>query len=832
MNIRHKRFARAELAGFLLLASWSGSALGGYYLDDFEGYLEGTKVESMGQGWTASDAGPAVLTLAFTNGLLPNKAMDIPQGAVVSNAVVPAATKVWMDLWLNETNQVIPGGLENPDTNRISMAGITTNGCLVYYNRSLAGGSWDVCTNDVMGTTIVSGQVATGSWGRVTVFQDFSTHTVAFFLNGRLLRQQVPFMSAAINSMSGFHVAVGNDHAALDNVAVTNAIPAGLTGDQDGDGRLDADEIATYGSLSAWGPSTVTASVTNGVGGTVSPVTAASILWQGTTNFTFHASPGYFVDRVWTNGVLVANYSNSMVKTAGFTWSNIVASGTLDVGFWYTGVLYVPGDYTTITGTLAAALTGDRIMVTNGTYAESVVLSNGVSLTVSNCTVTFNSLTIQPGSVVHVVNATVTVNGVTYTSTFDMDSNFGPLTASVTNGVGGTVSPLTASSIIWPWATNFTFHASPGYSVDRVWTNGVLASNYSNAMLRTAGFTWSNIMARGALDVGFWYDGGRYVPGDYATITGALAAALAGDRIIVTNGTYAESVVVSNGVSLTVSNCTVTFSNLSIHAGSVVHVVNATVTVNGTTYTSTFDMDSNWGLSLTAMPLNFFDGFEAYATGSQVSALSAFGWWASSPTVVVDRPATKAPGSTNAVLLPAGQVVSNLVSSGGATKIWTDLYLMETQTMSSVEVVVTNDGPAVVMYLGTNGWLTVFNRDAGGWDVCSNDIFGLAAPRATGSWTRVTWFEDFSGSGTAAFLVDGHVVRQHVPFVGAVTQYHSLRLDTGRDGTARMDSVAITTSLPSGLTYDGDGDGIPDALAIQQYGSVFLGRQGTVYKLR
>jgi hypothetical protein len=662
MNIRHKRFARAEMAGFLLVALWSASARGGYYVDDFEGYAEGSKVQSLGHGWTASDAGPAVRVLAFTNGLLPNKAVDIPEGSVVSNAVAPGTTKVWMDLWLAETNQVTPDSLVSPETNRMWMAGILTNGCLVYYNRSLAGGSWDVCTNDVLGTNIGSGQVATGSWGRVTVFQDFSTHTVAFFLNGRLVRQQVPFMSAAINNMSGFLAGSGNGHAALDNVAVTNASPAGLTGDLDGDGRPDADEIATYGTLSGWGPSTLTASVTNGEGGTVAPVSAASIVWQGMTNFTFNASSGYSVDRVWTNGVLAANYSNSMLKIVGFTWSNVVASGTLDVGFWY--------------------------------------------------------------------------------------------------------------------------------------------------------------------------DGARTVPRDYTTITGALASALAGDRIMVTSGTYAESVVVSNGVSLTLSNCTVTFNSLSIQAGSVVHLVNATVTVNGTTYTSTFDMDSNWGLSLTAMPLNFLDGFETYAPGSQVSALSAFGWWASSPGVVVEIPATKAPGSTNDVLMPAGEVVSNLVSGSDITKIWTDLYLMETQTMSSVDASVTNGGPAVVMYVGTNGWLTIFNRTAGGWDVCSNDIYGAAAPRATGSWTRVSWLEDFSGSGTVAFLVDGHVVRLQIPFVGAVSQYHSLRLYSGCGGAARFDSVAIITNLPSGLTYDGDGDGMADALEVHQYGSVVLWPRGSVFKIR
>jgi hypothetical protein len=1079
------------MAGFLLVTLWSGSTLGGYYVDDFEvGYIEGTNVQSLvQQGWTASDVGPAVRTWGPAN-----KAVDIPQGSSVSNSA-GGVSKVWVDLLLNETNQVDLGSLVNPNTNHIWMAGVLTNGCLVYYNRSLAGGvgAWDVCTNDVRGTTIVSGQVATGSWGRVTVFQDFSTHTVALFLNGRLLREQVPFMSAAINSMSGFQAGVGTDHAGLDNVAVTNAIPTGLTDDLDGDGRQDADEIATYGRLSTWGPSTLTASVTNGVGGAVLPASVDSILWQGTTNFTFNAGDGYFVDRVWTNGGLAADYSGLLLKTAGFTWSNVVASGTLAVGFLFDGVQYVPGEYATVTGALAAAFPNDRIVVSNGIYAGSIAVSNGVSivgtnmtglaadtnltirgamtvvtglvntasgafmvtgqvsiaaggvLTISNTVANFGGLTIGEGGLLHMVNGVLIVGSYTNSGTFTLSL----VTNEVSSAGNGTISPSGTSTMISGWSNVvYTLQVTNiGYVVGSVTNNGAVtsftaaktaiytnfAANITNNQTITAAFVYNGIrylpgdyttvtgalaeavagdhvvvsngiysesitvsngvsligtnltgtvgntnltingamtvvtglvstasgaftvtgevtvvaggvltisntvahfgglaieeggllhIVNGTLIVGsytnsgsftlslvtnvvtsagngtispfgtstmisgwsnvvyslqatnigyvvgsvtnngvvtpfaetktatytdpaasitnnrtitaaFVYNGIRYVPGDYETITAALAAALAGDRIMVTNGTYTESVVVSNGIALTVTNSTVTFNSLTIQGlGSVVHVVNSTVTVNGTTYTSTFDMNSTWGEVMAAMPLNFFDGFEAYAPGSLVSALSGFGWWASSSSVAVEIPATKAPGSINDILLPAGQAVSNLVSGSGLNKVWTDLYLMETQAMSSVDVAVTNDGPAVIMYLGTNGWLTVFNRDAGGWDVCSNDIYGAAAPRATGSWIRVSWFQDFSDSGTAAFLVDGHVVRQQVPFVGHVTQYNGLRMVSGCEGEARLDSVSITTNLPSGLSYDGNGNSIADALEVQQNGFVLPLPRGSVFKVR
>ena len=659
--------ARGLVLCALVLALGPGVACGGCLEDNFEGYPVDAIVQTLGNGWSASDTRSAVRSMAFTNGLLPNQALDLAFISTVTNPAAQEATKVWSEWWLNETDQFDPASLASPDTNAVALAGILANGCLVCYNRDLGAGGWDVCTNDVLGSNIVSGLAVTGQWARVTVFQDFSSHTVSYFLNGRLVREQVPFLSSAINAASGFQLKGGTADAGVDNVLVTNAIPAGLIGDLDGDGRPDADEIHTCGTLAAWNPSLVTALVSNGEGGAIAPASVSGILWQRQTNFTCTASNAYYVDRVWTNGGLAQNYSNLLLKTASFTWSNITATGTVAVSYWYKG----------------------------------------------------------------------------------------------------------------------------------------------------------------------WRD----VPGDYATIPDALAEALAGDRIVVSNGTYTESVVLSNGVSLVVSNSTITFSSLAIQAGSEVRVVNGTVTANGTTLKGDFVLDQNWGVSLVAMPLDFVDGFERYVPGARLQALSSFGWAASSPDVVVEDPAVRAPGSTNALLLQGGAVVSNWVAGAGPglTNVWVDFYiLMETQYLALVnmmETELTNGGPAVAVCLGTNGYLTVFNRDRGGWDVCSNDVMGVASPQATGGWTRVSCFLDY-GVKKAAFLIDGQVVRQQVPFVTAASSCHSLRLDA-LEGAAHLDSLRISTNLPSGFTYDGDGDTLLDAQEIARYGSLATWPpRGTVYKIR
>ena len=693
------------LSGWLAL---SIPALAGQFYEDFQGYVPGTNVNAIGGGWGAWGAGAVVTNMDFTNAAAGNLAAVLqPESTVTNGANVAGEPVMWTECWLGESNHIVATYDLGVDTNAVFMAGLSTNGYLYLYNPGP--GSWEECRTDVWNHAV---SPATDLWTRVTVLQNFTNHQAAFLVNDHLVRQQIRFINTNVTGYSRFRADSGTaGESGLDNVLISNALPsASSRRDTDGDGRPDVLELLLYeGSATNWNGVAVTGRVAT-AHGTVTPSGGLLVPLDGATNFNYQAtSPGYVLDRVLTNGGTAVSYAASPVTSGSFTWSNIVAEESVfEVQFRYDGALYVPGNADSITGALAVAESGARIVIADGSYAESLAISNNVTL------------------------------------------------------IGTNVSDLVSITVV----------------------TGVTAT--------VSGFT----------DLG---------------VSGA--------------------VTVGSNATLVVTNGTVSFGSLSIAAGGSLRVTNGTVTVNGATVSGTFTYDQDWDAAVKVMPINFTDGFEAYGVGSPLTALKAFGWSASDAGVVVAVPTIKAPSSTNAVLLPVNTIVSNRVDGAGFNGLWTDVYLRETNHVAEPpDVAATNGGPAVVAYIGTNGYLTVFNRGVvGGWDVCSNDARNGSAPKATGDWARVTWFIDFARTN-AAFFLDGHLLREQVPLIGSVTHYSSLRADGGSAGAAYLDSVRIWTNVPTGLADGAEGDldqdGIADAQEIQQSGSIALYPRGSVFKIR
>jgi hypothetical protein len=444
--------------------------------------------------------------------------------------------------------------------------------------------------------------------------------------------------------------------------------------------------------------------------------------------------------------------------------------------------------------------------------------------------------------------------------------------ASATNSAGGSVSPAgSVTGIKYNGTTNFLCSARVGYVLDHVWTNGVVASNYDHAV-KTTTYVWPGINVDGGLfQVGFYYIG-LFVPDDYGTITDALAVAQAGDSIVVSNGTYALSVTLSNGVSLVGTNMTgldsdltiqgaltvaagatgsvqrvgvftvtgavtvaaggrlvltnvtsLSFGSLSIGSGGTLQVCNGTLTVSGITLTGTFTLDSQWG-SFTPSVLNFADSFEWYDPGKLLSQLGSFGWSASDMGAVVSSSAAPGQGSKGLDIPLACEIANAVTSTSG--KVWTDFWWREPAHCDVIPLVGTNC--AVQFYVGTNNFLTIYNR--GAWDVCSNDFWGVTnnLQWAVDTWHRVTVFEDFSGF-VAAFFLDGRLLRTGVPFVHDISRYAKFSYSAG-SGNEYLDAVNIQTNPPA--TSDGDGDGIDDASELHQYGNLSSYPRGVVYKIR
>jgi hypothetical protein len=435
------------------------AAHAGLFTETFEGYTAGTNVNSIGNGWGASSNNVTVVAAAFTNGGPYNQVAAIAPAQTLSNQVATTGARIWSDFWVNGTNFMIPDSHPPVNTASVFMVSVATNGYLYACNPTSS--VWEVCLTDATNGP-VGFTVSTGQWVRISVFQNYGNHTVAIFLNDRLIRKDWPFINTNLTTYNTLKFEGAGDGALhVDNVFVSNSTPQGLVSDSNGNKMPDALELSLYGALNVWTGSTITATVVNPAGGTVSPAGAVTgILYQDATNFIFSGSTGYGVGTTTTNGVLSQSYNND-TKAAAFNWTGITTDGTFQVGFVYNGLRYVPGDHSTLSGAVAAAQAGDRIVVSNGLYNESVTLTsnltlmgttltglvsfsvlNGVTNTLQGFTdlemgtvtvetngvlvmtgsvVTITSLTLGTNAFIYGTNSTLIVNGIRYTGNFTLD---------------------------------------------------------------------------------------------------------------------------------------------------------------------------------------------------------------------------------------------------------------------------------------------------------------------------------------------------------------------------------------------------------------------------
>jgi hypothetical protein len=492
-----------------------------------------------------------------------------------------------------------------------------------------------------------------------------------------------------------------------------------------------------------------------------------------------------------------------------------------------------------------------------------MIVAAGGSMTISNTVVNYGGLTIEAGGVLQVVNGTLIVGNYggltlgdgallqmtnstliagnyTNTGTFTLSM----VTNIVTAGVGGAISPSGTNTMISTWSdVTYFLTAAVGYGVGSLTNNGVV-THFSGTKTATYTDPASNITNNQIITAAFVYNGVRFVPGDYGTITGALAAAQVGDQIVISSGTYAETLVVSNNVTLVGSNVTgvvgltvlsnqtlvlsgftsFAVSALAIQPGGTLQVSNSTVTVNGVTMTGTFILNSQWGTSPTPSSLNFSDDFESCSTNMPLALCGGQGWGASdSGSIIQGLVFTN--GAKAAMVAQSSTLSNVVVGTLAQSKVWTDLWLNDSAVRyAGVPYPTTNANRAVMLFVNTNNHVVIWNSNA--WDECvSNAVGGLAPTVATGTWVRVSVFQDFTAQKVALF-VNGQLLRQQVPFMSPMASYHGLSLSAGA-GSAYMDDVKIWTNMPSSLTnydqsvIDLNHDGIADAVQISQNGFTY-----------
>ncbi len=673
------------------------------YTDGFETYPVNTDLGSLGLlGWSASATGAEV------QGTVGNQSVLMPAYMVVSNTVEAGHTSVWTEVYVKAA------ALMEPDTQPLVNSNLTvqlfvgTNGYLTLYNPTLPG--WDVCSNNAQNAEV--DMVSTGEWLRITVYQNFSNHTAAVFLNDQLLRAQVPFISNTVSECHGFSLEGGDGGTNyLDTVKVWRSMQGmGLEGDQDMDEMADALEIQTYGDVTTW--RRLTNTVSSAGNGTISPFGAPFTVAPG-SNMTYilTANEAYGVGAVTNNG-MDGSASLTGVGTRMGTYVDSAISNDRVVTAWfvYTGVRFVPGDHSTITDALAAAYAGghlgDHLVISNGVYNESLVLSSEVILVGSNMTGSANDTNLT-------VNGTMTV-------------------------VTGTVSSV-----------------------------GLI------------------------------------------TVTG--------------------QVTIADGGLLTISDSDVNFGDLTIESGGSVQVVNGSVTIAGATRTGTFTLDQNWQTTLVPVVLDYTDGFETYPVNTDLGSLGLLGWSASATGAEVQGTV-----GNQSVLMPAYMVVSNTVEAGH-TSVWTEVYVKAAALMEPDTQPLVNSNLTVQLFVGTNGYLTLYNPTLPGWDVCSNNAQNAEVDMvSTGEWLRITVYQNFSNHTAAVFLND-QLLRAQVPFISnTVSECHGFSLDGGHGGTTYLDTVKVWRSMQGmGLLGDLNQNSLPDAQEIETDG--ILGPyspRGSVFKIR
>ena len=857
--------------------------------ENFEFYTENSRLDKLGNwGWAASADTVIVQTNVVYEG---TNAALLATGTAASNALSATAAerKIWSD-WriiptMGEAPEDVPGADES------LRLYFNTNG----YVTIATNGGWIVCTQDVFGVSI---DPVTNEWTRLTLHQDYNRKQAAVLLNGRVIRQEVPFLNATATNFTAMVYQNGHtsSNAYMDNVFIATNQPAGLGVDGDGDTMDDADELDTYGNTTNFHLPYVQVTIANvnspgGDGGTVTPAGLTEFIPGSDTNYVISAYPAFLVTGITTNGTVVGSFPGKDTRSASFAFTNIVTDIDLLVEFTYTSNRYVTADYATITAAVAEAVAYDTIYVDDGTYnlAEPVIVDKPLTL-IGNTNAPGSVIVNAPGSGVdrdcfQVKAHGVTIRGFHLAGALDYNDPLsnGWLNAAIMVGNDTGYNQM-AENTIYSGITNGLFRDNEitNCSHGAYWFDTTnCAAIYSAISGNTTG-AWANATADGrwnwwgditgpsgvgpgsgdAISSNVLYEpwlsdatGAHLVHyvGTGESLQDALNAASDGDYIMVAPGTYTEDLTVANTVTLIGSGFTlsgdidftagatltmnyqVTASNLTvgaglavtlqdadmvvdalvINAGGTLTVNNGTLIIDGLVLSGTFTLDDTWTMSLVAQSLPFEDGFEEYYHGAQVDRLGYWGWAASSNTVMVQTNVVTE--GTNAVILPVGTAVSNsIVTTAAEKRTWTDWYAIPTGGVAPEDAIGAEE--SLRFYVNTNGYIAIATN--GGWDICTNDFFGVAVDRLSNEWTRLTLHHDYD-SEKAAVLLNGRLLREEIPFIGAsATNYTSVVLRNPHTRTnAYVDGIYIATNQPAGLDEDGDNDGMDDADELDSYGN-------------
>lgn len=332
--------------------------------DSFESYAEGSGFfDATVAGWRASSR--AVLVTA--SGGYSGQAVVMGCQSALTNSVGggAGASMLWTEVMIHP---VVGDEPPAPATNSASFGCyFNSDGFLVAY---AAAGSSLTCSNDVWGNPVPP---ATNGYARVTICQDFSRSREAVFLDGRLLAQDLPFITAS-SDYNALLVNNADNEARLDDVWIKASRHASvLTNDLNGDGLADSQEMADYHYVAR----------TLYVGGAGYPafMTIQDAVNAARPRDSIYVHAGAYGESVTVTGVVSfigeAFSMNGCVVEPGAsaTFAQVVTMGTATIGGSMT---FAAGAACSITAALSIGPAGLLSMAANSAFTASYA---GVAMT-------------------------------------------------------------------------------------------------------------------------------------------------------------------------------------------------------------------------------------------------------------------------------------------------------------------------------------------------------------------------------------------------------------------------------------------------------------------
>jgi len=609
--------------------------------------------------------------------------------------------------------------------------------------------------------------VTNGQWVRVSVCQNYVAHQCAVFLNGALVTELLPFINTNVNACASFRVGGGSWESSY-----LDDFSIGWTYPATLTNDWNGDGVTDAWEIATYGYLALTLNV--GPGQTYTTIQSA--VTAALPRYTINVASGTYTENVYLAQSL-----------AGLTGTAFAVNGSLGIG---------PGAVVNVRGLTSCGNLGvsnaASLYLAGALSASNVTIGAGGVLTGTAFTVN-GSLSLGTGAVVRVSSLTcsgdLTVSNVaSLTVAGAASANNVTLGSGAVVSVGGT---LNANSLTLASGASLT--AAGGLSV-----TGSVSVNSS-----------ASLVVNGQLI------------GQTVNVSGALALS-SGSTLTCTN------LIVGNNVALNLTHVTVTAGALTIGAGATVVVVNGTVTANGMTLTGSFTLDQNWGNQSASSQLPYSDNFEIYSVGTPMNALGFRGWGATDNSVMIET--NHACSGSNGVVVGYGMALSNRVNSAGASQVWTDFRGILSFNANDIASDF-NSNAAFSMVVMSNGYLGVYDRTNGAWDVCTHDVWGNSvASVGTGEWVRISVLTDYAAKQCAVFL-RGALVRQRLPFINTNrASYSVVTLDNDEATPAYGDDVYIGAAYPASLTNDVNNNGVPDAQEIALMGTVFS--RGSVFLFR